>query len=177
MRDQMKILTLLALLTMFSEVAYAEITQDPIPTREEVTAQIDPAVRDIKDATPWELFAGTTFERKKFHDDEYKMDYFVETPIFDDAVKALDGKEITVKGYMNIYQLQATHKEFLLAAIPMEGEGHYDGPGSLVLEVHPAEPEEYAPGIVTYKGRLELVPGKLKARGIYFRLRDAVKVK
>lgn len=167
---------------------YAQVRQEPPPSAPPVE-KISPVLRDLTDATPWELFAGTLFERKKFHNDEFNIDYFVEIPIFSDEIKALDGKTVTVKGYMvtghsddyegaNVATIDhmAPVKQFLITGLPAGGCGDYDGPGSLAVEVHPVEAARPSPRVVAYKGTLELVSGSVEAKGIYYRLRDAVPV-
>lgn len=152
--------------------AGAQVRQEPPPTAPQIDL-IAPGLRDLKDVTPWELLAQTLFTRKKFHDDEYDMDYFVEMPEFPPAVAVLEGKQVTIKGYTIAFDAAAEHQVFLVTGIPANGEDEYDGPGSLVVEVHAAQPLEIKNGVAAYTGIFETVPGDVKAHGIYYRLKDA----
>ena len=102
MKHFFSLIILLSVLGFGMHAANAQIVQEPVPTEPPVE-QISPALRNLSDALPWETLAMTLFTRRKFHDDEYDMDYFIEMPEFPEAVRALDGTEVTIKGHMITY--------------------------------------------------------------------------
>ena len=84
-----------------------------------------------------------------------KIDGVISDPQFTSEIKALDGKEITINGY--IVPLQADGNVFMVSAYPVStcffcGAA---GPES-VLEVYPGKPIPYSEKVITLKGILRL---------------------
>jgi len=96
---------------------------------------------------------------------------------FQEGVKALDGKEIIIKGYM--FPLDETEEQtlFLLGPFPLSCPFRYHVGSSMVIEVHAEEKPvtfDYEP--VTLTGVLELIPED-KEYNIFYRLKKAKKIK
>jgi len=82
-----------------------------------------------------------------------EMNFF---PIFTPEIRALDGKDVTVKGY--ILPMEANGEVFLLSAYPAASCFYCNknaGPQS-IMEIYPKKPIPYEEGMVTVKGKLKL---------------------
>ena len=93
----------------------------------------------------------------------YKKDYDelmgfkVDKPVFSEPVKELEGKEITVKGYIIPVEGYESHKEFIFSAFPYNMCFFCGGEGpETVMEVFAKEDVEYTAEAVTIKGKLVL---------------------
>ena len=101
----------------------------------------------------WKTLSKISY-RKEF--DEL-MGFKIDKPIFSDAIKSLDGKKITVKGYIIPVEGYKSHKEFIFSAFPYSmcffcGAA---GPES-VMEVSSKEPIKYTAESITLTGTLRL---------------------
>jgi len=68
-----------------------------------------------QDATNvWKTLGKITF--KKEYDEVFG--FKVDVPVFSDEVKALENKEITIKGYIIPVEGYKSHKEFIFSAFP-----------------------------------------------------------
>jgi len=106
--------------------------------------------------------------------DGYDLEYF--KPEFQPNVMALDGTEITIKGFM--FPLDETEDQtlFLLGPFPMSCPYHYHVGPSLVIEVHADDnPVRFDYEPVVIQGRLELVPDDPEY-STFYRLIDARKM-
>ncbi len=104
-------------------------------------------------ASTWKTLANITF--KKEYDE--MLGFKVDVPVFSEQIKALNGKEVTVKGYIIPVDGYKSHKEFVFSAFPYNmcffcGNA---GPES-VMEIYAKEPIKYVAEAVTLKGKLEL---------------------
>ncbi len=107
--------------------------------------------------TDWKVFSKTkeiNVEGKT--KDGYDYQFF--KPKFSEAVRKLDGQEVTVKGFM--FPLDETEKQklFLFGPFPVSCPFHYHVSPSLVIEVHADKaPVKFSYDPITLKGRLRLV--------------------
>ena len=105
----------------------------------------------------WEIFSKTTFEWKFVEE----VGAQVEIPTFDDKVKSLDGKEITLTGYY--LPINISRKKIILSKLPMAACFFCGGEGGLesVAEVYfeSDHPRFKMDELVTVKGRLLLNNG------------------
>ncbi len=101
----------------------------------------------------WKTLAKITY-KKEF--DEF-LGFKIDKPVFSEAIKALDGKEVTVKGFIIPVEGYKGHKEFILSAFPYSMCFFCGGAGpESVMEVSAIEPIEYSTEAITIKGRLKL---------------------
>lgn len=101
----------------------------------------------------WKTLAKITY-KKEF--DEF-LGFKIDKPVFSEAIKALDGKEVTVKGFIIPVEGYKGHKEFILSAFPYSMCFFCGGAGpESVMEVSALEPIEYSTEAITIKGKLKL---------------------
>ena len=127
-------------------------------------------------ATDWKIL-GTTKEINIETKTEDGYDLIYQKPDFSPEVKALEGQEITVKGYMFPLDETEEQKLFLFGPFPVSCPFHYHVGPSLVLEVHAdSHPVafDYEPVVIT--GTLELVPDDPEY-SVFYRLNNAKQVK
>lgn len=104
------------------------------------------------------------------------MGFNVDVPVFSDDIKALDGKEITIKGYIIPVEGYKSHKEFVFSAFPYNMCFFCGGAGpETVMEVYASEPVKYSAKQVVLKGTLELNDTDINR--LMFAINDAVLVK
>jgi len=78
-------------------------------------------------------------------------------PVFSDEVKALENKEITIKGYIIPVEGYKSHKEFIFSAFPYNLCFFCGGAGpETVMEVSAVEGVKYSTEPIILKGKLEL---------------------
>ena len=169
------ILTLL--LMAFATPALA-LTYEPgadAPTR-----TLEDYIKDYVDvpkgATDWKVF-GATKQINVEWQDKKKFSYQYFKPEFTQAVKDLDGKTVTVKGYM--FPLGENEKQnlFLFGPFPVSCPFQYHVGSNLVMEVHAdAAPIKFSYDAIVITGTLELVP-KDEDNSTFYRLRNAHIVK
>ncbi len=126
-------------------------------------------------ATDWQVF-GTTKEIQieTTTDDGFDLMYY--KPEFSEDLKALDGQEVTVKGYM--FPLEGTESQnlFLFGPFPLTCPYQYHVGPSLVIEVHAdGNPVKFSYDAVVITGVLELVPDDPEY-SVFYRLRKARQV-
>lgn len=101
----------------------------------------------------WKTLAKITFTKQY---DEL-MGFKVDVPVFSEDIKALEGKEVTIRGYIIPVEGYKSHKEFIFSAYPYNMCFFCGGAGpETVMEVFASEPVEYSAEQVTLKGKLEL---------------------
>ncbi len=117
--------------------------------------------QDQKDADPkktWKTLGKITF-KKQF--DEF-MGFKVDVPVFSPEVQALDGKEITIKGYIIPTEGYKSHKAFVFSAYPYNLCYFCGGAGpETVMEVEAIEDIKYTADPVVIKGILQLNSGDI----------------
>jgi hypothetical protein len=85
------------------------------------------------------------------------MGFKIDKPVFGDAVKALGGKEITIKGYIIPVEGYKSHKEFIFSAFPYSMCFFCGGAGpETVMEVEATEGIKYTADPIVLKGILKL---------------------
>lgn len=85
------------------------------------------------------------------------MGFKIDKPVFSDQVKALDGKEVTLKGYIIPVEGYKSHTEFIFSAFPYSMCFFCGGAGpETVMEVLALEPIKYSADAITIKGVLRL---------------------
>ena len=104
------------------------------------------------------------------------MGFKVDVPVFSEEIKALEGKEITIKGYIIPVEGYKSHKEFILSAFPYNMCFFCGGAGpETVMEVYSKEPVEYTAEQVVIRGKLELNSSDINR--LMYALNDAEVVK
>lgn len=110
-------------------------------------------IAQTKENNVWKTLAKISY--KKEYDD--LMGFKVDKPVFGDAIKALDGKEITVKGYVIPTDGYVSHKEFVFSAYPYSMCFFCGGAGpETVMEVLATEGIKYSDDPIVLKGILVL---------------------
>ncbi|HHS95488.1 MAG TPA: hypothetical protein ENJ45_02780 [Phaeodactylibacter sp.] len=101
----------------------------------------------------WNTLGKITF--KKQYDE--MMGFKVDVPVFSPEVKALDGKEIIIKGYIIPVEGYKSHKEFVFSAFPYNMCFFCGGAGpETVMEISAIQDIKYTTEPVTLKGKLSL---------------------
>ncbi len=125
-----------------------------------------------KEKNLWRTLSKITF--KKEYDE--LMGFKIDVPVFSEAIEALEGKEVTIKGYIIPVEGYKGHKEFILSAFPYNMCFFCGGAGpETVMEVVASEEIEYSAEAVTIKGKLELNDSDINR--LMFAMSDAVLVK
>ena len=144
------------------------------------TRTIEDYIKDFVDipkgGTDWKVFGKTKeVEASEMGADGIESVFY--TPVFPPEVKALDGKEITIRGFM--FPLDSTEKQklFLIGPFPLNCPYQYHVGSALVIEVHADnDPIAFSYDPVTIKGTMELV-SKDPEFSVFYRLKNATQVK
>ncbi len=125
-----------------------------------------------QDTNVWSTLAKITYKKQM---DEV-MGFKVDIPVFSDDVKALEGKEVTIKGYIIPVEGYKSHNEFVFSAFPYNMCFFCGGAGpETVMEVYATDPVKYSAKQVVLKGKLELNDKDINR--LMYALKDAVLVK
>lgn len=101
----------------------------------------------------WKTLSKITY--KKQYDE--LLGFKIDVPVFSDQVKSLEGKEVTLKGYIIPVEGYKSHKEFIFSAFPYNMCFFCGGAGpETVMEVMAAKPVEYTAEQIVLKGVLSL---------------------
>ena len=101
----------------------------------------------------WKTLSKITY--KKEYDE--MLGFKVDMPIFSAEVKALDGKNVTIKGYIIPVEGYKSHKEFVFSAYPYNMCFFCGGAGpETVMEVKSKSPIAFTADPITIKGVLHL---------------------
>ncbi|MEL6865206.1 MAG: hypothetical protein AAFP19_12335 [Bacteroidota bacterium] len=101
----------------------------------------------------WKTLSKITFKKKY---DEL-MGFKIDVPVFSEEIKALEGQEVTVKGYIVPVEGYKSHTEFILSAFPYNMCFFCGGAGpETVMEVSAVEAIKYTIDPITVTGILEL---------------------
>ncbi len=149
------ILFLLFAFVLSSGVVLAQDAVNGTPTAPAPVAEkkAEKTTAKKKEANLWRTLSKITF--KKEYDE--LMGFKIDVPVFSDAIESLEGKEVTIKGYIIPVEGYKGHKEFILSAFPYNMCFFCGGAGpETVMEVVAAEEIEYTAEAVTIKGKLEL---------------------
>lgn len=103
--------------------------------------------------TTWKTLAKITYTKQY---DEL-MGFKVDVPVFSEDIKALEGTEVEVKGYIIPVEGYKSHKEFIFSAFPYTMCFFCGGAGpESVMDVFAKNPVEYSAEQITLRGKLEL---------------------
>jgi len=101
----------------------------------------------------WKTLAKITYKKEY---DEF-LGFKNDKPVFSAEIKALNGKEVTVKGFIIPVEGYKSHKEFILSAFPYSMCFFCGGAGpESVMEVKSLDAIEYSAEAITIKGKLKL---------------------
>lgn len=108
---------------------------------------------EVKKENVWKTLGKITF--KKEYDE--LMGFKIDKPVFSEQVIALEGTEVTIKGYIIPVEGYKSHEEFIFSAFPYNMCFFCGGAGpETVMEVVAKEPVKYSAEQVVLKGRLTL---------------------
>ncbi|MFP4089082.1 MAG: hypothetical protein ACLFUB_14175 [Cyclobacteriaceae bacterium] len=115
------------------------------------TFTADLKAQEAIDNKVWKALAGVTY---KITEDEYGELY---VPQFSEEAKSLEGKVVTVPGYIIPFEGLFKPEHVIVSSLPLAscffcGSG---GPET-VMEVYLKEPIDYTEAVVAFKGRLKL---------------------
>lgn len=106
-----------------------------------------------EEKSAWQTLSKVTF--KKQYDD--LLGFKIDIPVFSETVRAIDGEEITLRGYIVPTQGYKSHNEFVFSAFPYNMCFFCGGAGpETVIEVETVEAIEYTAEPITIKGKLAL---------------------
>lgn len=106
-----------------------------------------------KDENVWKTLSKISY--KKEYDE--LMGFKIDRPVFSDQIKALEGKEVTLKGYIIPVEGYKSHKEFIFSAFPYSMCFFCGGAGpETVMEVEADEPIKYSADAIVLKGKIKL---------------------
>ena len=170
-------LSAMLLLAVSLQPAPAEALREYVETEETINQlYVVPYIKDFVDVpkggVAWELFAQTKQESFQTVTDE-GYDLLTVLPEFTDDIRAIDGQEILMQGYMFPLSQASKQTLFLFGPFPNSCPYHYHVGPNLVIEAHTTKENaiDYRSGPINIKGRLELVERDLET-GIFYRLRD-----
>ena len=120
----------------------------------------------------WKTLSKITF-KKEYNE---MMGFKVDVPVFSEEVKALEGKEVTIRGYIIPVEGYKGHKEFIFSAYPYNMCFFCGGAGpETVMEVFADESIEYTAEPITIRGKLELNSDDINR--LIYAMKGAEKVK
>ena len=129
------------------------------------------ATADTKDENVWKTLSKITYKKEY---DEF-LGFKIDKPVFAAQVEELEGKEITVKGYIIPVEGYKSHNEFIFSAYPYNMCFFCGGAGpETVMEVESLEAVEYTAEQVVLKGKLKLNADDVNR--LMYLLVDATKV-
>lgn len=151
------LLPLLVVLFSFPAMALEMEEGADAPTR-----TLQDYIKDFVDvpegATDWKVFGKTEMANIE-HTDKDGLQYQYYKPAFPEELKALDGKKVTLKGFM--FPLDEAEEQgfFLFGPFPLNCPFQYHVQPNLVVEVDAkANPVTFSYDAVTLTGTLKLVP-------------------
>jgi hypothetical protein len=101
----------------------------------------------------WKTLAKITYTKQY---DEL-MGFKVDVPVFSEDIKAMEGKDVEVRGYIIPVEGYKSHKEFIFSAFPYSMCFFCGGAGpETVMDVYAKNPVEYTAEQVVLRGKLEL---------------------
>lgn len=108
---------------------------------------------EVEPTSAWQTLGKVTF--KKQYDD--LLGFKIDIPVFSETVRAIDGDEITLRGYIVPTQGYKSHNEFVFSAFPYNMCFFCGGAGpETVIEVVTVEAIEYTADPIVIKGKLAL---------------------
>lgn len=110
-----------------------------------------PGEEPMQKTNTWKTLGKITF--KKQYDE--MLGFKVDVPVFSQAVKDLEGKEVTIRGYIIPVEGYKSHNEFIFSAYPYNMCFFCGGAGpETVMEVVAKDPIEYTAEAITIRGKL-----------------------
>jgi hypothetical protein len=104
------------------------------------------------------------------------MGFKVDKPVFSDAIKAMEGKTITLKGYIIPVEGYKSHKEFIFSAFPYSMCFFCGGAGpETVMDVKAKEAIKYTAESIVLTGTLRLNSDDINR--LMYRIENATLVK
>jgi hypothetical protein len=101
------------------------------------------------------------------------MGFKVDKPVFSDVIQSLEGKQVTLKGYIIPVEGYKSHKEFIFSAFPYSMCFFCGGAGpETVMEVKAKEAVKYTTESIVLTGTLRLNSDDINR--LMFRLENAV---
>jgi hypothetical protein len=101
----------------------------------------------------WKTLAKITY--KKEYDDF--LGFKIDKPVFSDDILAMEGKEVSIKGYIIPVEGYKSHKEFIFSAFPYNMCFFCGGAGpETVMEVTASEAVKYSTDPIVLTGKLIL---------------------
>jgi len=101
----------------------------------------------------WKTLSKITYKKEY---DEF-LGFKIDKPVFAESVEALEGQEVSVKGYIIPVEGYKSHKEFIFSAYPYNMCFFCGGAGpETVMEVESLEDVEYTAEQIVLKGKLKL---------------------
>ncbi|MAH04104.1 MAG: DUF3299 domain-containing protein [Pseudomonadota bacterium] len=144
-------------------------------TQEEIIESIDEFVTIPEGGTEWAVF-GRTAQIPYSYEDADGIEWSGVRPEFTDELKALDGQDIIIQGFLFPIGEQDGKALFLLGPFPLSCPFHYHVKPNLIIEVHTEGAIEFQYDPVNLSGKLELVY-KDDEYNVFYRLRGATIVK
>lgn len=106
-----------------------------------------------QESNPWKTLSKVTIEKRFDEVMNFEIDY----PTFSDDVKALDGKEITLKGWMIPLDELRGENYFVLSALPFANCFFCGGAGpETVVEVFTSKDYDFTEDRISVTGTLSL---------------------
>ncbi len=173
-----KTLCLFLLLTLIAMPAHALTFEQgaDAPTR-----TIEDYIKDYVDvpegALDWKVLGATKSIEIAGLDTKTGLQFQYFKPDFMPDVKALDGKEITIKGFMFPLESADDQKLFLFGPFPVNCPFQYHVGPNLVIEAHADKnPVTFSYDPLVLKGTLELVPEDSE-NSTFYRLKNVQLIK
>ena len=162
---------LIFFIIFFGLFFYSNSQQQVEPDMRDVAKVVD-AVKEPKKANLWKTLAKITYIKEY---DEF-LGFKIDKPVFAESVRALEGKEVTVRGYIIPTEGYKNHEEFIFSAYPYSMCFFCGGAGpETVMEVEASEPVKYTTEQIILKGKLQLNADDINR--LMYVLVDAVIVK
>ena len=167
---------LVILLLLFSTSAFALEEEVVDEFSGPLTEYIDQFITLPPGALDWKLL-GTTEETQQPTKDDNGVEYTYSKPVFPSAVQALNGKTVTIKGFMFPLEEDEAQGYFLIGPFPLSCPYHYHVGPSLVIEVKMTKGKiKFTEEPIMVQGTMELVPDDPEY-GSFYRLQNAEEVK
>ena len=118
-----------------------------------LSASIEGSAQSTPTESLWKTLAMITYKKEY---DEF-LGFKIDKPVFSQEIKALDGKEVTVKGFIIPVEGYKGHKEFILSAFPYSMCFFCGGAGpETVMEVKAIDAIQYTAESITIRGKLHI---------------------
>jgi len=121
------------------------------------------------DAISWEFF-NSVKEIEACKTDEEGFDYCITKPDYSDEVQELDGKEVTLMGYMFPLDDDDNQKLFLIGPYPLSCPFHYHVNPAMIIEITSEDGIEFTYDPIKVTGKFEVKYNE--ETGIFYYLRN-----